>query len=63
MSTIPYECVCGSRTFSVHGTKAPESYDELIGAICTNCGRTLTDEDIKDHARRIIDKILKGGTI
>jgi hypothetical protein len=63
MSTIPYECACGCRTFIVAGTKAPESYDELIGATCTNCGRVMTDEDVKDHARRIVEKIVKGGAI
>jgi hypothetical protein len=63
MSTIPYECACGSHTFVVRGTKSPQTYDELIGATCTQCGRVMTDEDVKDHARRIIEKILKGGTI
>jgi DNA-directed RNA polymerase subunit RPC12/RpoP len=63
MSTIPYECACGSRTFIAHDGKSPETYDELMGAACTDCGSVLTDEEIKDYARRIIEKLVKHGTI
>ena len=63
MSTIPYECACGSHTFTAHDSKPPETYDEFIGATCTDCGRVVTDEEIKDYARRIVDKIVKGGAI
>ncbi len=39
---------CGNKTF--RATAQPEGIDDLKGAVCTNCGYAITEDDIKAQA-------------
>lgn len=54
----PIKCPsCGGNKFAI--TTEAKSYDDLIGAVCPDCGHTLTDEEIKEQARELAIKLAK----
>lgn len=55
---IPFICKnCGSETFKT--TSKPKTIEDFNGAICAKCGTAITEDDIKDQARKIADKIVR----
>ncbi len=50
---------CKNQTWLTRLKIKPESYDDLIGATCTNCGHRISDEDIKRSTLGVINAILE----
>jgi hypothetical protein len=58
MSKIPFICKkCGSETFKT--TSEPKSLDDFDGAVCANCGTTITKDDIERQTAKIAEKAIK----
>jgi len=56
----PFQCPsCKSKTGFVRLKIEPKSYEDLIGATCTNCMHTIGKEDIKRGATAFVDALLK----
>ena len=60
MSQVPFICPqCGGSQFRV--TSQPKSLDDMIGALCADCGTPLTEDEIKKQAREIAEDAAKKG--
>jgi transcription elongation factor Elf1 len=60
LSTIPFNCPsCGAGTFAVTGKTKVETYDDFLGAVCTECGHVVSDKDVKDWAGEIAEDAVK----
>ena len=60
-NVIKYRCPqCGSTDglLKIRGEPNPEN--KLAGAVCANCGRPFSDEELKAQAGAIIDNLVKG---
>lgn len=38
---------CGSEAFKC--VSEPKSLDQFVGAVCSDCGATVTENDIREH--------------
>lgn len=55
---VSFKCPsCGNETFTIE-SKA-KSYDQLIGAPCSRCGRSLTRHDVEAQAKKIAVDLFK----
>ena len=48
---------CGSETFKV--VSEVKSYKDFRGAVCSNCGAAVSEDDIRDQARALADKTVR----
>jgi hypothetical protein len=49
----------GARYSSGEYPTAPKTIEDFDGAICAKCGRTVSENDIKEQALAIAEKIAK----
>ncbi|WP_414843175.1 ECs_2282 family putative zinc-binding protein [Limnobaculum sp. M2-1] len=53
MSKVQFSCPdCGNQTFKFDAKIG--SLDNLHGAVCNNCGREVTKDDVIAHGRNIV---------
>ncbi len=58
MSKTPFRCPnCGSETFKVSGKI--ETMNDMRGAVCSQCGRAFSEEDVREHARKIANNAIR----
>ncbi len=57
--TIPFRCPsCGAQHFRVG--REGKTYNDFLGANCSGCGRTVTDEDVRSKIRQVtVDELKK----
>jgi uncharacterized Zn finger protein len=48
---------CGSETFK--SLREVKTYEDFVGAACANCGRVVTDDDIRGQARKIAEELVR----
>jgi hypothetical protein len=54
---VPFLCPNCARQILVAGTN-PQSYDELLGAVCDGCEHVVTDDEIHAQAMKVADHLL-----
>lgn len=58
MSNISFVCPqCGNKTFKV--ASEPARIEDFDGAVCTSCGHTISEADIKRQAMKEAEKLIK----
>lgn len=50
---------CGGTTFRAHEGEI-KSLADFTGATCANCGREITEQDVKDQAADLARAIMRG---
>lgn len=54
---IQFSCPqCHGETFKV--STAVKRLEDFDGAVCTGCGRTVSEQDVKDRAAEIARKLI-----
>jgi ribosomal protein S27AE len=48
---------CGTTEFKV--PSRPKTIEDFIGAVCSNCGGTITEDDIKAQALKIAERKMR----
>lgn len=58
MTTPKLACPqCGNERFEV--SAQPKTTNDFIGAPCANCGRRITEDDLKAQATALIEDLVK----
>lgn len=58
--TVPFKCqFCGSQDGLFKANAKPKSYKDLIGSVCSNCGHTFSDDDLRKATREIAIALAK----
>jgi len=56
--TIPYRCPqCGGDILKT--SAEPHSLSDLKNSVCAKCGRRFSEDDLKSHAAKIMDKLIR----
>lgn len=56
---IDFSCPqCGEKVFKT--TTEVQRLEDFDGAVCTGCGHTISEEDIRAKAMQVVEDLLRG---